>query len=205
VPAVGAGLLEVREARVTFRHPLVRSAVYQAASVAQRAAAHAALADVLSDQPDREVWHRAAATQEPDETTAARMEEVAARAVRRGAIPAAVDAFELAAALTPSPEVRGARLVEAAELAVDTGRRDQLDRVAAAAGSLPLRARDLRRLTSIIMTMNVGGDVPAGRYPVFVELADQSRLDGDDAWLGGCSMPGLLGAGTIPTCDCPDW
>jgi DNA-binding CsgD family transcriptional regulator len=184
LPAVRAGLLDVREGTVTFRHPLVRSAVYQAASISERCAAHAALGDVLRDQPDRGVWHRAAARREPDEETAGSLEQAARRAVRRGAIPVAVDALELSAALTPSPEARGARLVEAAELTIYTGRRDQLEHLVAAARTLPLSARDGRRLTSIIMTMAIDSDVPAERNPVLVRLADESRQDGDEelAW-----------------------
>jgi hypothetical protein len=120
VPAVDAGLIDLADASLTFRHPLVRSAVYQGASPAQRQAAHAALADVLVDEPDREVWHRAAAMRQPDEETAARLEEAATRAVRRGAVPIAVDALELAASLTPTAELRGARLLQAAQLTVYT-------------------------------------------------------------------------------------
>src|SRR5262249_46204364 len=66
--AEDAGLLEIRE-RVSFRHPLVRSAVYGAASQAERRQAHAALAETSDPQldPDRKAWHRAEATAAPDE------------------------------------------------------------------------------------------------------------------------------------------
>jgi DNA-binding CsgD family transcriptional regulator len=202
-PAVRAGLLDLRDATVTFRHPLVRSAVYQAASVTQRHAAHSALAGVLRDQPDREVWHRAASKRQPDEETAARLEQTATRAMRRGATPMAVDALELAAALTPTPEVRGARLVQAAELTVYTGRRDQLERLVAAARPLPLRASDQRRLTSITMTMDIDAEVPAGRSPVYVKLADESRLDGDDDLAWRLLHAGAVGAWNHPDEDMP--
>src|SRR5208282_2750460 len=66
--AVAAGLLEIG-ARVRFRHPLVRSAVYRAASSDDRQRAHRALAEAIDPQidPDRRAWHRAQATSDPDE------------------------------------------------------------------------------------------------------------------------------------------
>jgi len=47
-PAQHAGLVQITGATITFRHPLVRSALYQAATLSQRQLAHAALAGVLS-------------------------------------------------------------------------------------------------------------------------------------------------------------
>ena len=81
VPAQAAGLLEAGPL-VAFRHPLIRSAVYQGANPADRCRAHAALA-VASDperDPDRRAWHRAAAAQFPDEDIAADLERAAQRA-----------------------------------------------------------------------------------------------------------------------------
>ena len=60
-PAVAEGLGVVESGRFRFRHPLMRSAVQQAAALAERRRGHAALAEVLADRPDRSVWHRAAA------------------------------------------------------------------------------------------------------------------------------------------------
>jgi len=107
-PAVAARLVTVSHSRLVFRHPLVRSATYQAASPSHRRAAHAALAEVLADQPDRRVWHRAAATLGPDEQVAAELDEAAARAGRRGAARVAIDALTGAAELSMSPASRPA-------------------------------------------------------------------------------------------------
>jgi hypothetical protein len=59
-PAADAGLLTIGQ-QVTFRHPLVRSAVYRAASLWERRAVHQALADATDPRadPDRRAWHRA--------------------------------------------------------------------------------------------------------------------------------------------------
>ena len=96
-PAADAGLLTIGE-RVTFRHPLVRSAVYRAASPAGRRAAHQALAGATDPQadPDRRAWHRAQATPGPDEDVACGAGAVggpgpgARRAGRGGRVPGAL-------------------------------------------------------------------------------------------------------------------
>ena len=79
------GLVFVDGAVIRFRHPLIRSAVYQAATVSQRHAAHAALAAALTNQPHRQAWHRAAAAFGPDEHAAAQLDKVAEEARQAGA------------------------------------------------------------------------------------------------------------------------
>jgi predicted ATPase len=85
VPAVDAQLIVVDGSALRFRHPLVRSAIQEAASVAERHAAHAALAEVLAYDPDRRVWHRAAATVGPD--SAVSTEPKRRRSARSGVGP----------------------------------------------------------------------------------------------------------------------
>ena len=101
VPATDAQLIDLAGTELRFRHPLVASAMYQTASVAERHAAHAALARVLHD-PDRQVWHRAAAVVGLDDEVAAELQEVGRRAQKRGANAIAAAAFERAALLTRS-------------------------------------------------------------------------------------------------------
>jgi DNA-binding CsgD family transcriptional regulator len=98
-PAVGIGVIELSRPRLRFTHPLLRSAIYQAATQAQRQAAHTALAEVLAGQPDRQVWHLAEATVGPDEQVAAALDLAATRAEQRGAAHLAATAIERAAEL----------------------------------------------------------------------------------------------------------
>ena len=115
-PAAEAGLAEF-SARVRFRHPLVRSAVYQAAPAADRQEVHRALADATDPQadPDRRAWHRAQAAAGPDEEVAAELDDSAGRAQARGGLAAAAAFLERAAQLTPDPARRAGRTLAAAQ------------------------------------------------------------------------------------------
>ncbi len=123
-PAEQAGLIHVDAAGPHFRHPLVRAAVYHAVSFADRAAAHRRIAAALRDQPDRRAWHLAAAALEPDERVAARLEETATQAQRRGGAAAAARVLERAAALSPADPDQARRLLAAAGLAQTAGQAD---------------------------------------------------------------------------------
>ena len=128
-PAATARLVDVQVDGVSFRHPLMRSAIYQGASISQRHAVHAALADVLTGRPDRRLWHRAASTHRPDETIAAELETAARSVRRRGDLLSAVAALESAARLSEDPAQRCERLVRAVEYAAEMGRRDLVTRL----------------------------------------------------------------------------
>jgi hypothetical protein len=80
--AADAGLVGEVDA-IVFRHPLVRSAVYNTSSPAERAEAHHLLASGATDPLSR-ASHLAAAAQRPDESLAAELgEAVGARCRRR--------------------------------------------------------------------------------------------------------------------------
>ena len=116
------GLLRSDGDVVAVRHPLVRSAVYQAATMMERRTAHAALAGAVREiDPDRYAWHRAAAVDGPDEDVAADLEAVGARAERRRGYAAASTAYERAAQLTIRDDLRARRAFSAARNAYAAG------------------------------------------------------------------------------------
>ena len=108
------GLLRVDGTVIALYHPLVRSAVYRAATSAERRTAHRALAEVLTHDADRRAWHLAAATDRPDDDVVAALDGVAERAAARGGHEAAASAWARAAELTTDAEARGGRLYRAA-------------------------------------------------------------------------------------------
>jgi len=114
-PAIAAKLIEVERAEMRFRHPLVRSAMHQTADLAMRQRIHAALAAVIQDQLDRQLWHRAAATIGPDEELAIEHDQMAMRALRRGAVTMAIEVLENAARLSSTARTRSERLLRAAD------------------------------------------------------------------------------------------
>ncbi|WP_089104242.1 helix-turn-helix transcriptional regulator [Streptomyces hyaluromycini] len=120
-PAERAGLVRVADGGVLLRHPLVRSAVYHAASFHERRQAHLALAAALAGEPDRRAWHLAAAATGQDAEVADALAASAERARGRGGYAAAATAMERAAELTPAPDLRARRLLTAAQAAMFAG------------------------------------------------------------------------------------
>ncbi|MEV7123462.1 ATP-binding protein [Kitasatospora griseola] len=120
-PAERAGLVRIQDGLLRLRHPLVRSAIYGAASFTERRSAHLALAGALVHEPDRRAWHLAAAATGPDAEVADALAASAERARSRGGHAAAAAALERAADLTPDPELRCQRLLAAARSAMFGG------------------------------------------------------------------------------------
>ncbi|HEY2441695.1 MAG TPA: AAA family ATPase [Streptosporangiaceae bacterium] len=160
------GLLETGT-RVRFRHPLVRSAVYAAASLPQRRATHRALAEVTDRgrDPDRRAWHLAAAAPGPDEQAAAELERSAGRAQARGGIAAAAASLERAVELTKDPAPRAARALAAAQATFEAAVPETAGELLSMAESGPLddlqRARAGRLRAQITFARNRGSDAPA--------------------------------------------
>jgi DNA-binding CsgD family transcriptional regulator len=140
------GLLVIG-ARVTFRHPLVRSAVYRAASPPERRAVHEALAEATDPEadPDRWAWHLAQAAPGPDEEVAAELERSAGRARARGGVAAAAAFLERAVALTLDPARRADRALATAEAKLQVGALDAALGLLATAEAGPLNERQRAR------------------------------------------------------------
>ena len=163
--AEAEGLLAIG-GRVTFRHPLVRSAMYRTAATRARRAVHLALAaatDRASD-PDRRAWHLAAAAERPDEEVAAELERSAGRAQARGGLGAAAAFLQRAVALTQDQARRAERALAAAQASLQAGAFDAALGLAATAQAGALdefqRARvDLLRAQVAFISFR-GSDAP---------------------------------------------
>jgi DNA-binding CsgD family transcriptional regulator len=171
--AVGSGLLLAQAESVAVRHPLVRSALYQAASGQQRRQVHQALADALAGlgDSDREAWHRASAAQGPDPDVVAALELVGSRAERRGAYVSALAAYERAAALTTLSPQRAALTLAAARNAWASGQIARARALLAATRQFaedPVLLSDVARLQARI-EVNIGSANDAHR--IFTEAA----------------------------------
>ena len=159
------GLLTLEE-RVTFRHPLARSAVYRSAEGSERRTVHHALAEVTNRDvdPDRRAWHLAAATAGPDEAVARELELSADRAQARGGFAAAAAFLKRSVALTGNPSRRADRALVAAQANLAAGAFREARGLLAVAEAGPLdelgRARlDLLR-AGVAFAHDRGGDAP---------------------------------------------
>jgi DNA-binding NarL/FixJ family response regulator len=206
-PAITAGLVELSDGELRFRHGLMRSAVYHLASPSSRAAGHLALAQAVGPGTDRGILHRARAVTGYDEALAAELELVAERAIGRGAVPAAVTTLTRAAELTTSAPDKRRYLFRAAVLAYELGQADVGD---AHRAVLALLADD-EHARLLLEELNELADVGAGggvaRIQALISLAERSRRLGDERLMESflrsaayrCWMrePGNAVAGTI--------
>jgi DNA-binding CsgD family transcriptional regulator len=205
-PAVDAGLVEFGT-RVRFRHPLLRSASYRAASVADRQAVHGALAEATDPDtaPERRAWHRAQAAAGPDEEVAAELERSAGRAQARGGLAAAAAFLERSVLLTADPARRADRTLAAAQAQLHAGAFGTAlelitDAEAGPLDELQSARADLLR-GEIVFASGMGSDAPplllkaASRLePLDAGLARETYLT---AWMAALFAGRLAGAGDL--------
>jgi hypothetical protein len=110
-----ASVLIVAGGTLTFRHPLLRAAVWQRASPGERREAHAALAAVLQDRPEQCIRHRAEATIGFDDQLADDVTRLAEQERFRLGYAASSSLFERAAQLSKSPVAAADALASAVE------------------------------------------------------------------------------------------
>ncbi|HXW47522.1 MAG TPA: AAA family ATPase [Streptosporangiaceae bacterium] len=189
-PATAAGLVRVAAGEVSFRHPLTRSAVRQAASVAERVAAHAALAEALRGEPARRAWHRAASTTGPDEDVALDLEGLATRAENAGATDVQAAALRRAAEVGKNQALRSERWLRAAEVSWEAGQYEQLAWLISEAESAGFDARQQARADYLReAVLGVGRLSGAKPIATFTAIADNMRLAGDyDRAAGALNM-----------------
>jgi DNA-binding CsgD family transcriptional regulator len=201
-PAEAEGVLRLGE-RMAFRHPLLRLAVYENATVAERQRAHRALVETLDHAVDRDrrVWHLAAASLTPDEDVAAELEDSADRAKGRRDYPAAVALLERAAGLTPDADHRYGRMLAAAQSALAAGALERAARLLDRASLAPLderqRAQAQRLRGAIGLAVGEGADratmlLRAARAlePVDPRLARDTHLEALEAAIGAGRLGG---------------
>ena len=183
-----AGLVEVA-ARVRFRDPLLRAAIYRLASPQERCMAHGALADAtdVRSDPERHAWHRALAASTPDETVAAELELSSRGAAERGGLAAEAAFLQRAAMLSPGAADRARRAVASAEIAQQAGDPDGAleTLITAEAGPLNEVGRARAELLRARVAFSAGAaDAPRRLFaaatrlePLDIDLAREAYLD----------------------------
>jgi len=156
---LAARLVEVRDNRLFFVHPLLRSVVYQRALEDPRREAHRVLAASLPRESDlvRRAWHLSSAAEGPDECAAGALEHAAVSASARGAFAVAGAALERAATLSTTDGERARRLVEAGDALWRGGQPAKAMAMFDAALALtadPLRRAEIRLKTGVPLALS---------------------------------------------------
>jgi DNA-binding CsgD family transcriptional regulator/tetratricopeptide (TPR) repeat protein len=162
---------------VVFRHPLVRSAVYNASSPGQRAEAHRLLASGATD-PLARALHLAAAASQPDDALAAELEDAAAAATRRGAFAVAAGVLARSAELSTDASARVRRLIAAAQANLDAGDSQAASQLAEQALAGTRVASEQAALAGVKGALELQRGTPAAAYELL--LAGAHAVAGED-------------------------
>jgi DNA-binding CsgD family transcriptional regulator/tetratricopeptide (TPR) repeat protein len=205
VPAESTGLITI-DGRLRFRHPLVRSAIYRDASLADRRQAHGALAGAIAGPGTEEhrAWHRAHATGLPDELVAGELVQASERARARGGVAAAAAFLALAVELTPEPYLRAQRALDAAQLKIDAGAPDAAGELLSVVGDFTedeflTACGDLLR-ARLAFAVSRGSDAPPLLLAAAIRLGPLDAALSRDAYLAAMMsaiVVGRLSAGEL--------
>jgi hypothetical protein len=179
-PAIEVGLVRIERGQLVLRHPLVRSGVLQAETIARRQAANAAVADVLDGDPYRRAWHRAQSIVGPDDQVADELEANAGIALGRGAVMSAISLLQRSAQLSGASARRGHRLLVAAEHAFGLGRESLVGVLVTTAERCDLSELDWARAQWLREIFNDGVPGDAARVRQLCDVARRSAAAGDD-------------------------
>ncbi|ALE05673.1 hypothetical protein AL755_09585 [Arthrobacter sp. ERGS1:01] len=182
-PAEQSGLVvyDARSGRWEFRHPLVRSAVFELSTAEERRRVHAALAEAFADDPERQAWHLGQATTGQSEEIAALLENVSQRLLEIGDGTRATAAILRAAELTPSTSEHDRRLSRAAYLgSLVAGTIGDSPGLLAEAFRNPERSPHLATVIAVAYNLlNGEGDVSTAQRLLLAALA--ARVSRDSA------------------------
>ncbi|MEV8607929.1 AAA family ATPase [Amycolatopsis sp. NPDC051373] len=173
---------------VRFRHPLIRSAVYEAGGRTDRRRVHGALADAIEPvDVEHRAWQRGRAATGPDEVIAAELERMAERARARGGVAAASAFLADATELTPDPVERARRALAAARAKLAAGASDAalalLAYTRAAPPDLMRQAQTELLRAQIAFAMHRGRDAPALLLAAAEHLRDLDPLLSRETYL----------------------
>jgi DNA-binding CsgD family transcriptional regulator len=195
-PLERASLITLSGGRIQVRHPLIRSTVYGAAGLSERALVHRTLATTATD-PTRAAWHRAEAAFGPDEAVAADLENAADQARSRGAAAEAAGALRRAAILSPDTTARVRRLSAAAEVARSAGLTSESISILAEAEPLASGHEEAEPLAITRFILNATAAIPGHSAAELVALAgkfaDDEHQRRELLWAAAieCRMHGL--------------
>ncbi|WP_262391576.1 LuxR family transcriptional regulator [Nocardiopsis sp. CNR-923] len=186
-----ARLVQTIDGVLAFRHPLIASASYQNAPLAQRMAVHEALADVAED-PDCRARHLVALMPDPDAGIADELAEAGERARACAAYGAAARLYEHAARVSTAERQRASRLATAATMALTAGRFALADRLAAQAERRPVEPADRAVLARVRAAILVDDNDLRGAARHLLDEAERTTAEAAPALLLAAARHGWL-------------
>ena len=189
--AEASGLIAAGHGVAAFKHPLVRSAIYQQSTFLERQRGHVAMAGLLNDEAnaDRRAWHLVRAATGPDDELADLLEASADRALARGGPASAVDRWQWAAEFSSSGTDRARRLLRAAEVAVQAGQPGRARQLLAAGSPLPRMPRRARS-QALLGAIEMRHGSPEAAYHLLLEAARDLAADDPAAALDSLVLAG---------------